>query len=245
MIMMPYGRCRSSLQLTGTQTSGTPQAGPPASAGPDPGRGPGRRDDGPAHARLAGGSGGPDRRPGSRGGRGPPGHAVRKGRLLPPGPPAAPSHPGGREPWAVRASGYAARGRRPSTPTSGRSPAWRSRTSETCSRGTHRTKPQEESARAIPGRAGPRRPHAGVSARTTCCKSNDSRHDQFSACRTPPITTRRVLENVLRSLGCSPSTGRPVLIQPPPWGPAPVPEGELIRCPGRAPGGRMGDLPRA
>jgi hypothetical protein len=26
MIMMPYGRCRSSLQLTGTQTSGTPQA---------------------------------------------------------------------------------------------------------------------------------------------------------------------------------------------------------------------------
>jgi hypothetical protein len=25
MIMMPYGRCRSSLQLTGTQTSGTPQ----------------------------------------------------------------------------------------------------------------------------------------------------------------------------------------------------------------------------
>ena len=24
MIMMPYGRCRSSLQLTGTQTSGTP-----------------------------------------------------------------------------------------------------------------------------------------------------------------------------------------------------------------------------
>ena len=44
------------------------RAGPPASAGPDPGRGPGRRDDGPAHARLAGGSGGPDRRPGSRGG---------------------------------------------------------------------------------------------------------------------------------------------------------------------------------
>jgi len=27
MIMMPYGRCWSSLQLTGTQTSGTPQAG--------------------------------------------------------------------------------------------------------------------------------------------------------------------------------------------------------------------------
>ena len=26
MIMMPYGRCRSSLQLTGTQTSGTPHA---------------------------------------------------------------------------------------------------------------------------------------------------------------------------------------------------------------------------
>src|SRR5271165_752608 len=26
MIMMPYGRCWSSLQLTGTQTSGTPQA---------------------------------------------------------------------------------------------------------------------------------------------------------------------------------------------------------------------------
>ena len=26
MIMMPYGRCRSSLQLTGTHTSGTPQA---------------------------------------------------------------------------------------------------------------------------------------------------------------------------------------------------------------------------
>jgi hypothetical protein len=25
MIMMPYGRCRSSLQLTGAQTSGTPQ----------------------------------------------------------------------------------------------------------------------------------------------------------------------------------------------------------------------------
>jgi hypothetical protein len=24
MIMMPYGRCRSSLQLTGTQTSGIP-----------------------------------------------------------------------------------------------------------------------------------------------------------------------------------------------------------------------------
>ena len=31
-----------------------------------------------------------------------------KGRLPPPGPPAAPAHPGGREPWAVRASGYAA-----------------------------------------------------------------------------------------------------------------------------------------
>src|SRR5256886_16967626 len=28
-------------------------AGPPASAPPPPGRGPGRRDDGPAHARLA------------------------------------------------------------------------------------------------------------------------------------------------------------------------------------------------
>ena len=26
MIMMPYGRCQSSPQLTGTQTSGTPQA---------------------------------------------------------------------------------------------------------------------------------------------------------------------------------------------------------------------------
>ena len=35
------------------------RAGPPATAGPHPGRGPGRRDDGPAHARLAGGSGGP------------------------------------------------------------------------------------------------------------------------------------------------------------------------------------------
>ncbi len=33
MIMMPYGRCWSSLQLTGTQTSGTPQAGPPMTAG--------------------------------------------------------------------------------------------------------------------------------------------------------------------------------------------------------------------
>ena len=30
MIMMPYGRCRSSLQLTGTQTSGTPQDADPA-----------------------------------------------------------------------------------------------------------------------------------------------------------------------------------------------------------------------
>jgi len=28
MIMMPYGRCQSSLQLTGTQTSGTPQGEP-------------------------------------------------------------------------------------------------------------------------------------------------------------------------------------------------------------------------
>jgi hypothetical protein len=28
MIMMPYGRCRSSLQLTGTQTSGIPQVIP-------------------------------------------------------------------------------------------------------------------------------------------------------------------------------------------------------------------------
>src|SRR5258705_12661801 len=37
---------------------------------------------------------------------------------------------------AVRASGYAARGRRLSTPTSARSPARRSPTSGTCSRGT-------------------------------------------------------------------------------------------------------------
>ena len=29
MIMMPYGRCRSSLQLTGTQTSGTPHVPDP------------------------------------------------------------------------------------------------------------------------------------------------------------------------------------------------------------------------
>src|SRR5690349_10413994 len=59
------------------------------------------------------------------------------------------------------------------------------------------------------------------------------------------IAARRVLENALRSLGCSASTGRPFLIQPPPWGPVPVPEGELGRCPGQAPGGRMGNLPRA
>jgi hypothetical protein len=31
MIMMPYGRCWSSLQLTGMQTSGTPQASWPSS----------------------------------------------------------------------------------------------------------------------------------------------------------------------------------------------------------------------
>jgi transposase InsO family protein len=36
MIMMPYGRCRSSLQLTGTQTSGTPQGrGVHGAAGPE------------------------------------------------------------------------------------------------------------------------------------------------------------------------------------------------------------------
>jgi hypothetical protein len=35
------------------------------------------------------------------------------------------------------------------TPTSARSPAWRSRTSETCSRGTHRTKPGD---RPVPSR---------------------------------------------------------------------------------------------
>lgn len=38
MIMMPYGRCRSSLQLTGTQTSGTPQAGSACGAAPARGR---------------------------------------------------------------------------------------------------------------------------------------------------------------------------------------------------------------
>jgi STAS domain len=75
------------------------RAGPPASAGPHPGRGPGRRDDGPAHARLAGGSGGPDRRPGSRGGEDHQAMRSGKGRLPPPGPPAPPAHPGGREPW--------------------------------------------------------------------------------------------------------------------------------------------------
>ena len=52
--------------------------------------------------------------------------------------------------------------------------------------------------------------------------------DMINFC--PPdaqITARRVLENVLRSLGCSAITGIPFPVQPPPWGPAPVPEGEL------------------
>jgi hypothetical protein len=62
------------------------------------------------------------------------------------------------------------------TPTSARSPARRSPTSETCSRGTHRTKPGD---RPVPSRdeqalAG-RTP--GSRRGTTCCKSNDSRHD--------------------------------------------------------------------
>ena len=47
---------------------------------------------------------------------------------------------------------------------------------------------------------------------------------------------RKALKNVLRSLGCSASTGRPLFIQPPPWGPAPVPESEPVRCPDRTPG---------
>ena len=89
------------------------RAGPPASAGPHPGRGPGRRDDGPAHARLAGGSGGPDRRPGSRGARttrpcGPEREAPASW------PASGPLPPGWEGPWGRAGFGLCSRGRRPS-----------------------------------------------------------------------------------------------------------------------------------
>ena len=60
-----------------------------------------------------------------------------------------------------------------------------------------------------------------------------------------PITARRVLENALRSLGCSASTGRPFLIQPPPWARRPYPR---ANCPVVQAGLRAGGwdiLPRA
>ena len=76
----------------------------------------------------------------------------------------------------MRASGYAARGRRPSNthvrPVTGLALA---HLRDLLAR--HASNQARGSARAIPGRAGPRRPHAGVSARTTCCKSNVLLHD--------------------------------------------------------------------
>ncbi len=92
---------------------------------------------------------------------------------------------------------------------------------------------------AGPGSGNPmRRESRGVGKRTF-----DSRRDQLLPAG-HPITARKALENVLRSPGDSASTGRPVLIQPPPRGPAPVPEGELARYPDRAPGRADGNLPQ-
>jgi len=56
MIMMPYGRCRSSLQLTGTQTSGTPQGFPPLALCGVTGDQFRRPDDGPVRHAPADGS---------------------------------------------------------------------------------------------------------------------------------------------------------------------------------------------
>jgi hypothetical protein len=113
---------------------------------------------------------------------------------------------------AVRASGYAARGRRPSNthvrPVTGLALA---HLRDLLAR--HASNQARGSARAIPGRAGPRRPHAGVSARTTCCKSNDSRHDQLlSAEHTDQA--RRALKNVLQSWRVYQSSRHPFFYSP-------------------------------
>ena len=93
------------------------RAGPPAIAGPHPGRGPGCPAGGPEHTPLAGRGDCPDRRPRSRGEDH---EATRSGEEARASWPAGDSLPPG---WqghgAVRSSGYAAPVHRHQTPTSG------------------------------------------------------------------------------------------------------------------------------
>lgn len=85
-----------------------------------------------------------------------------------------------------------------------------------------------------------------VGGRPTSRVVNRTIPDMINFCpRSTPNNARRALENVLQSLGCSASTGRPVLIQPPPWARRPYPRanGSVVQTGLR--GGRMGNLPRA
>ena len=67
--------------------------------------------------------------------------------------------------------------------------------------------------------------------------------DMINFCpRSTPNKARRALENVLRRLGCSASTGRPVLIQPPPWARRPYPRANGSAVQTGLRGGRMGKL---
>jgi hypothetical protein len=172
------------------------RAGPPAMAGLHPGRGPGRPDRGPGHTPLAGRSNGPDRRPWSWGGEDHEATRPGKGgsrllarsRLLSRGGPC-------RGPCGllamlpVRAT--------VKHPRPGWSPARRSPTSGNCSRGTASN--QASRNRPVP----PRYEQAlvgcmRVSARTTCCKSNDSRQVTSGAPAKAPRRLASVAKGVVK-----------------------------------------------
>ena len=98
----------------------------------------------------------------------------------------------------------------------------------------HRTRMRRPGCGAAAGACSQR---SGLNPRGAPRVVNRTIPDMINFCpQGTPIRARRVPENVLRSPGCPASTRRPFLIQPPPWGPAPVPEGELARCPDQAPG---------
>ena len=173
---------RARLRPFSTDPPAVPadRAGPPAMAGLHPGRGPGRPDRGPGHTPLAGRSNGPDRRPWSWGGEDHEATRPGKGgsRLL------ARNRPlsgGGPCRGAVRAPGYAARVRHRQTPTSGLVTGQAlADHRELLAR--HGIEPShQESARATPGTSRALVGCMRVSTRTTCCKSNDSRHDHHRA----------------------------------------------------------------
>src|SRR5689334_1421753 len=74
----------------------------------------------------------------------------------------------------------------------------------------------------------------------SCRETNDSRHDQLLSAGRPDHGPQGVGKRVAKP-GVFSKYRQAVSYTAAAMGPAPVPEGELARCPGRAPGGRMGN----